>query len=98
MGVFVDDNHATSSWVPYTIYSVDPSHPNRTIEHTVYVDETHIGSFQGPYGRQNPGPQWISLGTFFFKTSLPARVVLNNATGEKGAQLAADGVEFVPIY
>ena len=43
-------------------------------------------------------PQWISLGTFFFKTSLPARVVLNNATGEKGEQLAADGVEFVPLY
>ena len=53
VGVFVNDNHASSSWAPYTVYSDDPNHPGTEIHHTVYVDETHIGSFQGPYGWEN---------------------------------------------
>jgi murein DD-endopeptidase MepM/ murein hydrolase activator NlpD len=96
VGVYVDDNHASSSWAPYTITSADPTNPGATVSHTVYVDETHIGSFQGPFGWENTGPQWIGLGTYYFRTSLPARVTLSNATGENGLQLAADGMEFVP--
>ncbi len=97
VGVFVDDNYASSSWAPYTIYSADPNHPGAQVTATVYVDESHIGSFQGPYSWENTGPQWIGLGTYYFSTATNGRVVLSNATGENGAQLAADGVEFVPV-
>ena len=97
VGVYVDDNHASSSWAPYTITSVDPNNPGATVNHTVYVDETHIGSFQGPFGWENTGAQWIGLGTYYFRTSMPARVSLSNATGEYGPQVAADGMEFAPV-
>ena len=97
VGVYVDDNHASSSWAPYTIYSADPGNPGALVSHIVYVDETHIGSFQGPFGWENTGPQWIGLGTYYFRSSLLGRVVLSNATGENGPQLASDGAEFVPI-
>lgn len=96
VGVYVDDNHASSSWVPYTVSSVDPNNPNNMVSHVVYVDETHIGSFQGPFGWENTGPQWISLGTYYFRASMPGRVSLSNATGENGPMLSADGMEFVP--
>ena len=97
VGVFVNDNHASSSWAPYTVYSADPNKPDVIVSHNVYVDETHIGSFQGPFGWENTGPQWIGLGTYYFRASLPGRVTLSNATGENGAQLSADGMEFVPV-
>ncbi len=97
VGVFVNDNHASSSWAPYTVYSTDPNHPGTQISHSVYVDETHIGAFQGPFSWENLGPQWISLGTYYFKASQPGRVVLSNATGENGLQVSADGVEFAPV-
>ncbi len=97
VGVFVDDTYASSSWVPYTIYSADPNHPGTTVSSTVYVDESHIGSFQGPYSWENTGPQWIGLGTYYFSSATNGRVILSNATGENGAQLAADGVEFAPV-
>jgi murein DD-endopeptidase MepM/ murein hydrolase activator NlpD len=97
VGAFVDDNHASSGWATYTIYnSLYPAH-NTKKKHIVYVDQEHVGSFQGPYGWVNTGPQWISLGTYYFQRSTPARVVLSNATGERGLQLAADGVEFAPV-
>lgn len=97
VGVFIDDNNASSSWAPYTIYSADPNHPGATVSHTVYVDQTHIGSFQGPYSWENTGPQWIGLGTYYFSSTANGHVVVSNATGENGAQLAADGMEFVPV-
>ena len=97
VGVFVDDNNATSGWAPYTIYSADPAHAGAVVRHLVYVDELHIGSFQGPYGSVNTGPQWVGLGTYYFRASMSPRVVLSNATGENGAQVAADGMEFVPV-
>ncbi len=96
VGVYVDDNHASSSWVPYTVYSVDPNNPSAIVSQMVYVDETHIGSFQGPFGWENTGAQWIGLGTYYFRASMPGRVMVNNATGENGPQLSADGMEFVP--
>ncbi len=97
VGVFVDDNHASSSWAPYTITSVDPNNPDQTVTHTIDLDESHIGSFQGPYGWVNTGPQWISLGVYYFNTALTGHVTLSNATGENGLQIAADGMEFVPV-
>jgi len=97
VGVFIDDNHASSSWAPYTITSVDPTDTTKVVHHTVYVDQEHIGSFQGPYGWENTGPQWIGLGTYYFTSSMAASVMLTNATGEKGLQLGADGVEFAPV-
>ncbi len=97
VGVFIDDNHASSGWAPYTIYSVDPTDKETEVHHTVYVDQEHIGSFQGPYGWVHTGPQWVSLGTYYFTSSAAARIVLSNATGENGFQLAADGLELVPI-
>lgn len=97
VGVYVDATHASSSWVPYTVYSADPNHPGVELSHTVYVDETHIGAFQGPFSQENTGPQWIGLGTYYFKASMNGRVAVSNATGENGVQIAADGVEFVPV-
>lgn len=97
VGVFVNDNHASSGWASYTIYSVDPEHPTRLIKKRVAVDQAHIGIFQSPYGEVNTRAQWISLGTYYFNDEQEGRVVLSNATGEDGLQLAADGVEFVPL-
>lgn len=97
VGVFVDDTHASSSWAPYTIYAADPNHPGTVITHVVDVDESHIGSFQGPFHWENTGPQWVSLGTYYFRASQTSSVMLSNATGESGMQVSADGVEFVHI-
>jgi hypothetical protein len=97
VGVFIDDNHASSSWAPYTISSVDPTDTTKVVHHTVYVDQEHIGSFQGPYGWENTGPQWIGLGTYYFTSLMAASVMISNATGENGLQLGADGVEFAPV-
>jgi murein DD-endopeptidase MepM/ murein hydrolase activator NlpD len=98
VGAFVDDIHASSSWVPYTIYSADPTHKGATIKHNIYADESHIGVFAGAFGRVSTGPQWISLGTYYFRHANGGSVVVSNATGEAGCQIAADGVEFVPIH
>ena len=97
VGVFVDDNNASSGWAPYTINSADPNNPNNAVSHIVYLDEEHIGSFPGPFGQVNTGPQWVSLGTYYFSSAVSNSVVLTNATGETGLQLAADGVEFAPV-
>lgn len=97
VGVFVDDNHASSSWSPFTVYSADPNVAGTEVSHNVYVDQSHIGAFQGPYSWENTGPQWVSLGIYYFRASQFGRVVLSNATDVSGEQLAADGVEFVPV-
>ncbi len=97
VGVFVDETYASSSWVPFTVSSVNPSTRRAGVNHTVYVDESHIGNVQGPFGTFSTGPQWISIGTYYFKAGTTGRVVMSNATGEVGQEIAADGVEFVPI-
>ena len=97
VGAYVDDAHASSSWVPYTVYSADPAHTGVELSHNVYVDESHIGTFLGPFSQENTGAQWIGLGTYYFKAGLNGRVTMSNATGESGMQIAADGVEFVPV-
>ncbi len=97
VGVYVDDTYASSSWVPYTIYSADPNHAGVEMKHTISVDESHIGTFQGPFSQENTGPQWIGLGTYYFKASMNGRLVMSNATGESGMQIAADAIEFVPV-
>lgn len=97
IGAFVDDTHASSSWASYTIYSSDPRHPERQVHHRVEVDEEHVGLFQSSFGTVNTGAQWIGLGTYYFKGGQPGRVVLDNATGENGQQIAADGIEFAPL-
>ncbi len=97
VGTFVNDNHASSSWAPYTVYSGDANNAGTIVSHNIIVDESHIGSFQGPYGWENTGPQWVSLGTYYFRAGQPDRVVLSNATGENGLQISADAVEFVPV-
>lgn len=97
IGVFVDDNHASSGWASYIIYSSDPAHHASMVKHHVEIDQEHVGSFQSPFGGVNTGAQWIGLGTYYFSSAHPGRVVLSNATGENGMQLAADGVEFAPL-
>lgn len=97
VGVYVDDNHASSSWAPYTVYSADPARNGVEVRHTVYLDQSHIGLFPSPFGTINTGPQWISLGSYYFRKAMNGRVVLNNATGGNGAMLGADGVEFAPM-
>lgn len=97
VGVFVDDTYASSSWSPYTVYSADPNRKGVVLRHTVYVDQSHIGTFQGPFGTVTTGPQWIGIGTYYFRKSMNGRVLLSNATGTSGQQLGADGVEFVHI-
>ncbi|GCE17835.1 peptidoglycan DD-metalloendopeptidase family protein [Dictyobacter kobayashii] len=96
VGVYVDDTHATSSWVPYTVHSASPGNPAVQATHTIRVDESHIGIFNGPFGIVNTGTQWVSLGTYYFRRGTTGNVVLSNVTGELGTQVAADGVEFVP--
>jgi hypothetical protein len=95
VAVYVDDTHATSSWVPYTVYSANPNNPKGQIIHTVRVDASHIGVFSGPYGTVNTGTRWVTLGTYYFHRGTSGRVVMTNATGESGTELAADAVEFV---
>ena len=95
VGVYVDPANASSQWVPYTITSIDASgHPLTT---TVHIDQAHIGVFQNAFGTVNTGPQWVGLGTYTFAAgSGPnAQVSVSNGTGESGAQLGADAVEFV---
>src|SRR5205823_5561431 len=77
VGVYVDATHASSSWAPYTVYSTDP-HTGNSASHTVYVDESHIGAFQGPFSWENTGPQWIGIGTYYFKAGTNARVAMSN--------------------
>jgi hypothetical protein len=95
VATYIDDNHAASSWAPYTIYSSDSS--GNEVRHTVYIDQSHVGLFQGPFGIVNTGARWVGLGTYYFKKSMHGRVVLSNATGENGLELAADAIEFVPV-
>src|SRR6266700_279290 len=97
VAAYVDDNHAASSWVPYTVYSSDPASAGNGVQHTVYLDQSHIGLFQSPFGVVNTGARWVGLGTYYFKKSMHGHVVLSNATGENGVELAADAVEFVPV-
>ncbi|HLG75556.1 MAG TPA: peptidoglycan DD-metalloendopeptidase family protein [Ktedonobacteraceae bacterium] len=97
VAVFVDDTHASSSWVPYTVYSASPTAPGAEAQHHVYVDSSHIGRFRGPFGTTVTGPQWVSIGTYYFRRAQNGRVVVDNATGESGQQIAADGVEFVRV-
>ena len=97
VGFFVDDNNASSSWVPVEVQSTDPTHPGSVVRHLVRVDESHIGTFQGPFGTVSTGAQWVSLGTFYFRKGENAQVTVNNATGENGQQLGIDGVEFAPV-
>jgi murein DD-endopeptidase MepM/ murein hydrolase activator NlpD len=97
VGVFVDDNHASSGWAPYTIYSADPARAGVTLKHVVEVDQEHIGNFQNSFGPVNTGAQWIGLGTYYFRSAQPGRVTLSNATGESDQQLAADGIEIAPL-
>ncbi len=97
VGAFVDDNHASSGWASYTIYSADPNHPGTRVKHAVEVDEEHVGVFQTPFGGVYTGAQWIGLGSYYFDSTKPGRVVLSNATGESGLQVAADGIEFASL-
>lgn len=97
VGAFVDDNHASSGWANYTVYSVDPTHHTTVVQHQVQVDQEHIGVFTNSFGSVNTGAQWVGLGTYYFTSANPARVVLSNATGESGQQLAADAIEFAPL-
>jgi murein DD-endopeptidase MepM/ murein hydrolase activator NlpD len=97
IGVYIDLTYASSSWVPFTVNSVKSGNTKAAVSHTVYVDESHVGNFQGPFGTLNTGPQWISIGTYHFKAGTSGSVVMSNATGEDGQEIAADGVEFVPI-
>ncbi len=97
IGVYIDLTYASSSWVPFTVNSAKTGNTKATVSHTVYVDELHVGTFQGPFGTLNTGSQWISIGTYHFKAGTSGSVVMSNATGEDGQEIAADGVEFVPL-
>ena len=97
VGFYVDDNNASSTWLPITVYSADPAHNGVEIRHVVYLDESHIGVFKGPYGSVNTGPQWISLGTYYFRKTMNGRVMVSNNTGEQNLQIGVDCVEFVPL-
>ena len=97
VGVYVDQTYASSSWVPLTVYSANASKKDAAVSHIIYMDESHVGNFQGPFGTVNTGPQWISIGTYHFKAGTAGSVVMSNATGETGQQIAADGVEFALV-
>jgi murein DD-endopeptidase MepM/ murein hydrolase activator NlpD len=97
VGVYVDDTYATGGWVPYTVHSASPYNPAVPVAHTVRLDEAHIGIFNGPFGTVSTGTQWVSLGTYYFKRGRVGHVVMSNATGESDCQVAADGMEFVPV-
>lgn len=91
IGAFVDDNHATSGWATYTISSADPNHTGVELQHSLEVDESRIGDSSWNHA------QWVGLGTYYFRASQLSQVLLTNATGESGSQIAADGVEFMPV-
>jgi hypothetical protein len=99
VGVFVDDTHASGSWVPYTIYSADADQQGAggEVKHVVYVDQSHVGYFQGPFGMVSTGPQWVSLGVYYFRSAMAGRVTVSNATCATGEMIGVDGAEFVPI-
>jgi murein DD-endopeptidase MepM/ murein hydrolase activator NlpD len=97
VGFFVDDNHASSSWVPITVTSAVLGHNGVSAQRLIHVDESRIGTFTGSYGTVSTGAQWISLGTFYFSKGMDTKVVVSNATGEVGQQLGVDGVEFAPL-
>ncbi len=97
VGVYIPEVDATSGWIPYTITSTSPSNHAALVHHTVYVDGLHIGTFTNSYGRVVTGPQWVGLGTYYFNAGTSGNVVISNATGESGLQVAADGMEFVPV-
>jgi hypothetical protein len=96
VGVYVDPQDAGSQWAPYTITSLNAA--GAPITTAIWLDQQHIGTFQNAYGTISTGPQWVSLGTYQFAAgaSPNGQVLLTNATGEDGAQLGADAVEFVP--
>lgn len=97
IAVYIDPTNAGSQWASYTIASQDAH--GAPITTTVWVDQDHIGTFQGAFGTINTGPQWVSLGTYSFGagSSPNGQVTLSNATGEQGVQLGADAAEFVPV-
>ena len=97
VGFFVDDHCASSSWVPIEISSADRNHPGKVLRRTVHIDESHVGTFQGQFGKVKTGTQWISLGTYYFSQDMEARVVVSNASGVSGQQLGVDGLEFAPV-
>ncbi len=93
VGAYVDPMNSGSQWAPYTITSLNAAGANQRT--TVWLDQMHIGTFQNNFGTVSTGPQWVSLGTYLFDKG--ASVTLSNATGENGAQLGADALEFVPV-
>ncbi len=97
VGVYVDPENASSQWAPYTITSLGADGSPMTT--TVHIDQEHIGIFQNAYGTINTGPQWVGLGTYTFGAGAnpSGQVTVSNATGEAGAQLGADAMEFVPV-
>jgi murein DD-endopeptidase MepM/ murein hydrolase activator NlpD len=97
VGVYIDDTHATSAWVQYTVYSSNPNNPASLSTHTLRLDSSHIGVFGGPYGTVNTGTRWVSIGTYYFHQGTTGHVVLDNGTGENGEEIAADAVEFVRV-
>ena len=100
VGVYITPVNATSQWAPYTVTSQLPpgvKGSGTTMTSTIYVDQAHIGIFQGPYGQVDTGPRWVSLGTYYFAAGTVAKISLSNATGEVGQQLGADAIEFVPV-
>jgi Peptidase family M23 len=92
IGVYVDLANASSQWIPYTVTSLTNSGTATT---TVWLDQFHIGSFQGPYGPVNTGAQWVGLGTY--QLGPGSKVMVSNATGEQGEQIGIDAIEFVPV-
>jgi hypothetical protein len=96
VAVYIDPANSASQWAPYTIHSLNSK--GQPITTTVWLDQDHIGSFQGAFGTINTGPQWVSLGTYLFATGSTPNdaVTLSNATGEQNVQLGADAAEFVP--
>jgi hypothetical protein len=97
VGVYIPEVDATSGWIPYTVTSANPSSHSAVVRHTVYVDGLHIGTFTNSYGTVTTGPQWVGLGTYYFNAGTSSTVVINNATGESGLQVAADATEFIPV-
>jgi hypothetical protein len=97
VGVYVDPIDSGSQWASYTITSLNAA--GSPITTTVWLDQEHIGTFQNAYGTISTGPQWVSLGSYQFAAGAQpgGQVTLSNATGEDGAQLGADAVEFVPL-
>jgi hypothetical protein len=95
VGVYIDPANASSQWAPYTITSLDAN--GKSLTTTVHIDQEHVGTFQNAYGTVNTGPQWVGLGTYTFGAGTGGYVTVSNATGEVGAQLGVDALEFVPV-